>query len=241
MTTNKTDKPLVGRVALVTGASRGLGYAIALQLAQKGAHIVALARTRAGLEELDDAIRQETGESATLMPVNMLRLDELLNLGPILAEKFGRLDILVGNAGMLGTLTPTAHIKTREWDDVMNLNLNANHRLIMTLDPLLRASDAGRAVFVGSRAGEFPRSYWATYGISKAALHHMVLSYAQEVDNTALKVNIFDPGGVRTAMRAKALPGEDPTTLPTPDDVATRLIPHLLPDATTHGQIIRGY
>lgn len=218
------------KVALVTGASRGIGKSIALELAKKGCHVIALARTVGGLEELDDEIKS-LGGNVTLMPVDLKKSKELLQLGPVIAERFGRLDMLIANAGLLGPLTPMAHLKPRDWDDVMNVNVTANHRLIATLDALLRGSEAGRAIFVTSSVARKNCPYWAAYGVSKAALEKMVEIYADETKDTNLKVGLFNPGGTRTAMRAKAFPGEDPETLPHPDEIAKTLINQLSEDA----------
>jgi NAD(P)-dependent dehydrogenase (short-subunit alcohol dehydrogenase family) len=201
------------RVALVTRASRGIGAATALELAKSGVHVVALARTVGGLEELDDKIKAEGG-TCTLMPYDLLKGDLIEGLGPVLFDKFGRLDILVGNAAMLGGLTPLAQTDPSVWERVFALNVTANLRLIRTCDPLLRKSEAGRAVFVTSGAAQSFKPFWGAYAASKAALETMVKVYAAEVAHTNLKVNLFDPGRIRTAMRAQAYPGEDPMTLP---------------------------
>lgn len=219
-----SDKALDGRIALVTGASRGIGYAVALELARAGAHVVALARTVGGLEDLDDAIRADGG-TATLVPVDLKDMPALDRLGASIHERWGRLDILVGNAGILGTLSPVGHIREKDWDAAMTINVTANWRLLRSLDPLLRASDAGRAVFVTSGASFKARPFWATYATTKAALETLVRTYAAEVEKMGVKANLFSPGPVRTAMRAKAMPGEDPETLPAPADVAPAFLP----------------
>lgn len=219
--------PLSSQVAVVTGASRGLGRATGLALAKAGAHVVAIARTVGGLEELDDEIRA-AGGSATLLPLDLREQEKIDALGPALHEKFGKLDILVGNAGMLGTLTPLAHQPPKEWADVMTVNLSANWRLIRTLDPLLRASKQGKAMFVTSGITKGARPYWGAYAVSKSALEMMVGIYAAETEKSPLKVSLFDPGAFRTAMRAAAFPGEDPMTLPTPETVAERLVKTLV-------------
>ncbi|MBU6234871.1 MAG: SDR family NAD(P)-dependent oxidoreductase [Alphaproteobacteria bacterium] len=211
------------RVALVTGASRGIGAATALALAKQGVHVVALARTVGGLEALDDAIHKAGGH-CTLLPYDLLKGDLIEGLGPVLFGKFGRLDILVGNAAMLGGLVPTAQTDPATWDRVFALNVTANLRLIRTCDPLLRASDAGRAVFVTSGAAQSCKPFWGAYAASKAALEAMVKVYAAEVAHTNLKVNLLDPGRVRTAMRAEAYPGEDPMTLPDATAVAEAIV-----------------
>ena len=233
---------LAGRVALITGASRGIGAAVARRFAAEGAKLILTARTTAGLEEVDDAIRQSEGEAAraTLVPLDLLDPGEVDKLGPAIAERFGRLDILVGNAGVLGTLTPVHQIEPSEWDDVMALNLTANWRLIRNLDPLLRASDAGRAMFVSSGVAG-GRAYWGTYAVSKTALEALVRTWAQETAKTNLRVNAIDPGGVRTTMRAAAFPGEDPMTLATPEEIAGVFVELAEPGCQRHGEVVRAY
>jgi len=228
---------LEGRTALVTGASRGIGAAVARLFAREGAHVVALARTVGGLEELDDAIRAEGG-SATLVPQDMTDFDALDRLGAALFDRFGSLDVLVGNAGALGTLAPVNHIEPAVWDEAFAVNVTANFRLIRSLDPLLRRSDAGRAVFVTTGATRRPRAYWSAYGASKAALEYMVLAWADEVAKTGLRVNLVNPGATRTAMRAAAFPGEDPGSLPHPDEIAPAFLALAAPDCTRHGEIV---
>jgi NAD(P)-dependent dehydrogenase (short-subunit alcohol dehydrogenase family) len=230
------DKPLSDRIAVVTGASRGIGRAAALALAQAGAHVVALARTQGALEELDDAIR-ERGSSATLVPVNLKDLDALDRLGAAIHERWGKLDILVGNAGVLGELAPITHIDQPVWDEVMTINVTANYRLIRSLDPLLRASDAGRAIFVSSAAAHKCTAYWGPYSISKAALEALVRTYAAETVTTPVRVMLLNPGPLRTAMRRTAMPGEDPMTLKTPEDLAPHVVALALPSWTETGKI----
>ncbi len=230
---------LAGRVALVTGASRGIGAAVARRFAAEGANVILTARTTAGLEEVDDAIRQSGGAAAaTLVPLDLLEPGEVDKLGPAIAERFGRLDILVGNAGVLGTLTPVHQIEPSEWDEVLAVNLTANWRLIRTLDPLLRRSDAGRAMFVSSGVAG-GRAYWGSYAVSKTALEGLVLTWAQETAKTSLRVNLIDPGGVRTTMRTTAFPGEDPMTLPTPDEIADVFVELAEPACDRHGEVVR--
>ncbi len=234
-----TEKRLEGRIALVTGASRGIGASAAVALGRAGAHVVLLARTVGGMEEVDDKIRAEGG-TATIVPQDLRKLDDLDRLGPALAEKFGRLDILVGNAGMLGALSPVAQSETKMWEQVFTVNVMANYRLIRTLDPLLRCSDAGRAIFVTSGAAQMSMPFWGAYASSKAALESMVRAYAAEVENTSkLRVNILDPGVLRTAMRAMAFPGEDPESLAHPDTVAERFVELAAPDCTAHGETVK--
>ncbi len=229
---------LSGKTALVTGASRGIGAAVAKAYAKAGAHVVLLARTVGGLEAVDDEIRA-AGGNATLMPVDLMKLDELDALGPTLYERFGGLDIFVGNAGMLGTLSPLGHIDPKEWQKVIDTNVSANFRLLRTLDPLLQKSDNGRVIFVTTSEDVIDgRAYWGTYGVSKAALETLARTYAAENDNKSLKVNIVDPGRVRTDMRAAAKPGEDPLTLPSPDDVVPKFLELAAPDCNQNGAII---
>jgi NAD(P)-dependent dehydrogenase (short-subunit alcohol dehydrogenase family) len=233
----RTEGVLSGRVALVTGASRGIGAAVAKRFAAEGAHVVLVARTTGGLEEVDDAVRS-VGGSATLVPLDLGDFEAIDRLGAALYERFGRLDVLVGNAGLLGTLTPVAHIKPKEWQQVLDINLTANWRLIRSFDPLLRASDAGRAIFVTSGASKGPRAYWSTYAVSKAALEMLVGIYAAEVTKSKLRVNLINPGRVRTGMRARAYPGEDPQTVPPPEVVTDAFLALADPACTRHGETV---
>ncbi len=228
-------RPLTGQIALVTGASRGIGAAVAERLASAGAHVLIAARTVADLEKVDDRIRA-VGGKATIVPLDLRQAESISQLGATLYERFGRLDIFVGNAGMLGDLMPLAHLTQKIWDDVMNVNVTANWRLIQSLDPLLRKSEAARAMFVtsGVTRGVFP--YWGPYAMSKAALETMVLTYAAEVAHTKLRVNLVDPGVVRTKMRATAFPGEDPETLATPESIAGAFLALALPSCVRHGE-----
>ena len=228
--------PLADRIALVTGASRGIGYATALALAKAGAHIVALARTVGGLEELDDAIKA-LGGSATLVPLDLKDYAGIDRLGPALHERFGRLDVLVGNAGILGALSPLDHVETKVWDDIMAVNVTANWRLIRALDRLLRSSDAGRVVFVSSGVAALALAYWGPYAVSKAALEVLARTYAAETATTKVRVNVLVPGPIRTRLRAQAFPGEDPTTLQSPDEVAKAIIELCLPSLQESGKI----
>jgi len=230
--------PLSGRVALVTGASRGIGAATAIELSRLGAHVVLTARTQGGLEEVDDTIRA-AGGSATLLPVDLRKPETIDPVGPSLAARFGRLDILVHNAGALGKLTPVAHIVPKDLDECIAVNFSAAYRLIRTCAPVLNASDAGRAVFVTSHVAETPRAYWGSYAASKAGMEALVRCWADEVSGTNLRVNIFDPGRTATRMRAMAYPGEDPRTLPAPEDRAAELAALCLPSETRHGQVMR--
>ena len=229
---------LANRVAVVTGASRGLGRAAALALAKEGAHVVALARTQGGLEELDDEIKK-LGGTATLVPADLKDFAAIDRLGAALFERWKKLDVLVANAGLLGKLTPLAHVDQKVWDDVMAVNLTANWRLIRSLDPLLRAAEAGRAVFVSSAAAQKFSAYWGPYSISKAALEALVKTYAAEIATTKTRANCFNPGPTRTKMRATAMPGEDPETLPAPEVVAAQIVPMCLPSFTDNGAVYR--
>jgi NAD(P)-dependent dehydrogenase (short-subunit alcohol dehydrogenase family) len=231
-----TELPLKDRVALVTGASRGIGAALAVELARLGAQCVLVARTQGGLEETDDAIRAATGRGATLLPFDLQKQEKDLDmLGPSIVERFGRLDILVHNAGVLNKLTPVGHIEPRDWAETVAVNLTASWRLIRSCDPPLRASDAGRAVFLTTGRVLRPKAYWGMYGATKAGMEHLVQTWAQEVATTKLRVNLADPGVVATKMRAQAMPGEDPATLPSPADIAPALAALCLPAETRHG------
>lgn len=224
-------------MALITGASRGIGAAVARRFAAEGAHVVLVARTVGGLEELDDSIRA-AGGSATLVPMDLRDYDAIDRLGAALFERYQRLDILVGNAGLLGTLTPIAQVKPAEWAEVLDVNVTANWRLIRSMDPLLRAADAGRAMFVTSTVGHAVRAYWASYAVSKAALEMMIGVYAAEVQKTNLRVNLINPGSVRTRMRAQAYPGEDPLTLKTPEEVTEAFVELAEPACARHGETV---
>jgi NAD(P)-dependent dehydrogenase (short-subunit alcohol dehydrogenase family) len=233
------SKPLEGRVALITGASRGIGAALAVEMARQGAHCVLIARTQGGLEETDDAIRAAGGQGATLLPFDLVKNEaQIDSIGPSIVERFGRLDILVHNAGELGKLTPVAHIDPKDWANVVGVNLTASWRLIRTCDPPLRASDAGRAVFVTTGRVQRPRSYWGAYGATKAGMEHLVQTWAQEVEKTPLRVNLFDPGVVATRMRGTAMPGEDPESIPQPADVAPMIAALCQPALARHGETV---
>jgi NAD(P)-dependent dehydrogenase (short-subunit alcohol dehydrogenase family) len=230
------SKALEGKIALVTGASRGIGAAVAKSLATKGAHVIALARTTGGLEELDDEIKK-LGGTATLVPADLRKFDDLDRMGGALFERFKKLDILVGNAGQLGVLSPLPHVDQKAWDEVMAVNVTANYRLIRSLDMLLRAADAARAVFITSGAANKATAYWGPYAVSKAALDLLVRTYAAEVSTTKIKVNLFNPGPIRTRMRAKAMPGEDPMTLEAPETVAEAIVELCLPKVEQNGKL----
>jgi len=230
-------KPLENRIALVTGASRGIGRAAALALAAQGAHVIAIARTVGGLEELDDEIRK-AGGSATLVPLNLKDFAALDRLGASIFERWGRLDAFLGNAGTLGVLTPLGHLEPKVFQELLDINVTANWRLIRSLDPLLKQSDAGRVLFISSTVARKPRAFWGGYAMSKAALESLALTYAAECEGSAIRVNLFNPGGVRTAMRARAMPGEDPATLPRPADIAPVIVDLLSPACARHGELI---
>jgi NAD(P)-dependent dehydrogenase (short-subunit alcohol dehydrogenase family) len=228
--------PLADRIALVTGASRGIGYATALALAKAGARIVAVARTVGGLEELDDAIRA-LGGAATLVPLDLKDYVGIDRLAPALHERFGRLDVLIGNAGVLGPLSPLGHVEPTAWDDVIAVNVTANWWLIRAFDPLLRRSEAGRVVFVSCGVAAQATAYWGPYAASKAALEVLARTYAAETATTKVRVNVLVPGPIRTRMRAQAFPGEDPMTLETPDKVADRIVELCLPSLQESGKL----
>jgi len=229
--------PLSGSVALVTGASRGLGAATAIELARLGAHVVITARVQGGLEETDDAIRS-LGGFATLLPLDLAEGAQVDVLGPSLYQRFGRLDIMVHCAASLGVLTPAPHIQDKDFEKALTANLTAPMRLIRSCAPLLTHAQAGRAVFVTTARARAPKAYWATYGATKAALEHLVLTWADETATTNLHINLFDPGKMATKLRQDAFPGEDQSTLPKPADVAPALAALCLPTETRHGQLI---
>lgn len=229
---------LEGKIALVTGASRGLGYAASIALAKAGAHVVAVARTEGGLEELDDEI-QAAGGAATLVPLDLTDYEGVDRLGAALYERWGHLDVLVGNAGALGVISPIGHVTPKDWHTAIDINVNANWRLLRSMDPLLQAADAGRAIFVTSGAAQKCRPFWGPYSVSKAALEALVKTYAAEVASTNVRANLLSPGPTRTAMRARAMPGEDPQTLPHPNDIAPMFVQMALPDFTANGETRR--
>ena len=228
---------LQDRIALVAGASRGIGRASALALAAAGAHVVAVARTQGALEELDDEI-QAGGGATTLVPLDLADFDGIDRLGQAVFDRWGRLDVLLGNAGVLGELSPLPHITPHDWQRLLDVNLTANWRLIRSFDPLLRQSEAGRALFVTSGAANLHRPFWGGYGMSKAALDSMVKTYAAELANTSATANLISPGPTATAMRAKAMPGEDPETLPSPADVARLIVAMCATGFTENGVIV---
>lgn len=230
-------KTLSGRVALVTGASRGIGQAAAIALGAAGAHVIALARTVGGLEETDDAIRA-TGGSATLVPLDLKDAPAIDRLGASIFERWGRLDAFLGNAGTLGALSPLAHLEPKVFQELLDINITANWRMIRSLDPLLRQSDAGRVLFVSSGAAAKHTPFWGGYGMSKAALESLALSYAAECSGTNVKVNLLNPGPLRTKMRACAMPGEDPESLKPPEVVAPLIVELLSPSNQKNGERI---
>lgn len=233
-----SEQRLKGRIALITGASRGIGRAAARLFAREGAHVLLLARQQKTLETVDDEIKAEGGV-ASIIPLDLEDGQTIDALGPALYERFGRLDILVGNAAVLGGLRPLTHIPSEIWDRVLAVNLTANWRLIRTLDPLLRLSDAGRVVFVtSSRVAAQGRAYWAPYSVSKAGLETLAKTYANETADSPVKVNLVDPGATATAMRAEAYPGEDQSTIKSPEQIAAKIVELCLPSVTETGQIV---
>lgn len=214
---------LSGRIALVTGASRGIGYFLALELARRGAHIVAVARTVGGLEELDDEIKG-AGGSATLVPLDLVDMTAIDALGGSIHERWGRLDILVANAGLLGTISPIGHIKAKDFEKVMTVNVNATWRLMRTVEPMMKQSDAGRGIFLSSTVAHSCRPFWGAYSASKAAIEVLARTWANELVNSPVRINNVNPGATRTAMRAQAMPGENPDTLPHPREVAEKIV-----------------
>lgn len=232
---------LAGRIALVTGASRGIGRAIAKRYAQEGAELILSARTVGALEELDDEIRAINGKTSLLVPMDLRNFDTIDQLGAGLYERYGKLDVLVGNAGVLGQMSPLAHIEPKAWQEVIDVNLTANWRLIRSLDPLLRQSSAGRAIFVSSGVARDTRAYWGAYAVSKAALEMLVGIYAKEIQQTSVRANLIDPGRTRTRMRAAAYPGEDPQTLPAPEDVTEPFVRLARADYMGNGEVVKAY
>lgn len=225
------------RVALVTGASRGIGAAVAKRFAAEGAHVVLVARTVGGLEEVDDEITA-LGGSATLVPCDITDFERIDNLGPPLLERFGRLDIFVGNAAILGTMTPLVQYDAKAWQEVFDVNVHANWRLMRVVEPLLRLSDAGRAILVSSAAARQPKAYWGAYAITKSALETMTQVWAAELANTSVRVNLLNPGATRTQMRAMAFPGEDPLSLKTPDALTDTFLELASADCQRHGEMV---
>jgi NAD(P)-dependent dehydrogenase (short-subunit alcohol dehydrogenase family) len=230
------SQPFADCIALVTGASRGIGRATALKLASAGAHVVAVARTVGALEELDDAARA-AGGSATLVPLDMRDYAGIYRLASALNERYQRLDILIGNAAVGGQRSPVDHIDPQNWDEVIAINVTANWHLIRAMDPLLKRAKAGRAVLVTSGSATHARAYSGAYSVSKAALNALGQIYASETSSTPLRVNLFNPGPTRTRMRAAVMPGEDPMTLPTAEDIAEKLVDLCLPTCSETGKL----
>jgi NAD(P)-dependent dehydrogenase (short-subunit alcohol dehydrogenase family) len=217
------DRPLAGRIAVVTGASRGIGYHAAKAFGGAGAHVIAVARTVGGLEELDDEINA-AGGTATLVPLDLKDSPGIDRLGAAIFERWGRLDLLLANAGVLGQLSPLGHVPPKVWDEVMAVNVTANWRLLRSLDPLLRQSDDARAIFMTSGGADGTSPFWGPYAVSKAALEALAATYAAETRKTRIRVTLVNPGAVRTAMRAQAMPGENPESLPHPSAIAAKLL-----------------
>jgi NAD(P)-dependent dehydrogenase (short-subunit alcohol dehydrogenase family) len=228
---------LEGRIALITGASRGIGAAVARRFAREGAHLVLVARTVGGLEEVDDAVRA-AGGTATLVPIDLLDYPAIDRLGGVLAERHGRLDILVGNAAMLGGLRPMGHYPTDDWEKLFALNVTANWRLIRAFDALLRASESGRAIFVTAAAARSHTAYWGAYAASKAALESMARTYAAEMTKTAVRINLIEPVATATRLRAEAMPGENPGSLPHPDDITDAFVELASPECERSGEMV---
>ncbi len=222
--TSPSSLPFGGRIVLVTGASRGIGYHAALAFAQAGAQVVAAARTQGGLEALDDAVLAATGRNATLVPVNLMDGEAIDRLGAAIYERWGKLDVLISNAGEAGVVTPVAHLDPHIWDKAVAVNMTATYRLIRSMDPLLRRAEAGRAVFVTSGIAAKPRAFFGAYAASKAGMEALVRTYADEMDSTAVRCALVNPGPMRTRMRAGAFPGEDPADLPPPEALAPLLL-----------------
>lgn len=234
----QAPSPLANRVALVTGASRGIGRAAAVALARAGAHVIVTATNQGALEELDDEVRTATGAGVTLVPLDLKDGDGLDRLGAAIHERWGRLDALVASAAVLGPMSPLAHVEAKDWTRVVAVNLTANWRLIRAMDPLLRASDAGRAVFLTSSVAARPRAFWGPYAVSKAGLEALVRTYADETETTAVRVALYNPGGTRTRMRKEAFPGEDAASVPPPEVHADPILDLLRPDREPARDII---
>ncbi|HEY4030533.1 MAG TPA: SDR family NAD(P)-dependent oxidoreductase [Caulobacteraceae bacterium] len=230
MTDIASDKPLAGLIALVTGATRGIGRASALGLAEAGAHVIAVGRTQGALEELDDEIKTRTGEGATLVPMDLSELDGIDTLGGAIHQRWGRLDIMVHAAAQLGDMTPVSHLEPKVWDKVQLLNVTAPFRLIRSLEPLFRQSRAARPIFVTSGVARTPRAFWGVYASTKAGMDALVSSWADELENTPIRPVLLSPGPMRTKMRAQAFPGEDPATLPDPSEIAPLVVELARPD-----------
>lgn len=229
-------KRLEGKIALITGASRGIGFETAVHLAREGAHIIATARTQGGLEELDDAVRA-AGSSATLVPIDVRDYDGIDRLGAAIFERWKKLDIFIGNAGALGKLTPLAHLDPKVWTEAIEVNITSNYRFLRSLDPLFRSADWARVIFVTSGLAFKCTPYWGAYSVGKAGLEAIMRTYAGEMASTNVRTNCFSPGATRTRMRATAMPGEDPMTLPTAEAVSAQMVAMCLPDFTDNGGV----
>lgn len=230
---------LEGKIALVTGASRGIGRAVAVALAAAGAQVILQGRIKGALEETDDAVRAASGKPATIIPLNLTQAERVDGLGPTLYQRFGKLDIFIANAGVLGSLSPLAHVTDKVWTETIEINLTANWRLIRTLDPLLQRGDKARAIFLSSGAASGEKAYWGPYAVTKAGVEALARTYAAEVASTDIRVNIVNPGPVATRMRAKAFPGEDPATLPSPEDIAPLFVELCDPALEANGQTFK--
>jgi NAD(P)-dependent dehydrogenase (short-subunit alcohol dehydrogenase family) len=234
-----TEGRLRGRIALITGASRGIGRAVALRFAQEGAQLILCARTQGALEELDDKILELTGDNVTLAPLDLCDFDAIDHMAAAVFERFKRLDVLVGNAGLLTPLKPMPQVKPEEWDQVININLTANYRLLRSFDPLIRTSEAGRAIFVSSTVTQGTWPFWGAYAVSKAGLETMVKTYASENKKSNIKANILNPGPTRTTMRPIAYPGEDPESTKLPEDVTEYFVQLAEVSCNLNGEIIQ--
>jgi len=237
MSSKNTHGKLINKLAVVTGASRGIGAATAKYLAKEGAHVILVARTRGGLEEVDDEIRK-TGGKATLVPMDLTDYNRIDEMGATIFQRFGKLDILISNAGLLGTLGPLSQIDTKVWEQTMAVNVTANWRLIRSLDPLLRLSTSGRAIFLTSSAAQYHRAFWGLYATSKIALEMIVSTYAKETSGSNIAAILFNPGRTRTKMRAQAYPGEDPKTNKRPEFVAQQLVDLITLKGNLNGKVI---
>lgn len=234
-----TEGRLQGRIALITGASRGIGRAVALHFAQEGAQLILCARTQGALEELDDDILRLTGDNVTLVPLDLSDFDAIDHMAAAIFERFKRLDVLIGNAGLLTSLKPMVQVKPEDWDQVININLTANYRLLRSFDPLIRASKAGRAIFVSSTVTQGTWPFWGAYAVSKAGLETMIKTYASENKKSNIKANILNPGPTRTTMRPIAYPGEDPDSIKRPEDVTEFFVRLAEASCDLNGEIIQ--